>query len=904
MPIQYMKQLNKIFNPETVAVIGASDRKGSVGYGLFKNLIGSGYKGAVYPVNIKRETVQTVKAYPSIKDIPDKIDLALIAVPAAAVPRIIDECGQAGVAGAVIISAGFKEIGEEGEKMCDEIVETAKKYKMRIIGPNCLGFIKPSLHLNASFANKTALPGRLAFISQSGALCTAILDWSVKNNVGFSHFVSIGEMIDVDFHDLIDYFAQDKKTESILIYMESLANARKFLSAARACVRNKPIILLKAGKSEEGAKAAKSHTGGLAGNDAVFNAAFKRAGIIRVDTIIGLFHTAKTLAMQPRPMGNRIAVITNAGGPGVLATDALIELHGRLANLSQKTLNKLDKCLPPAWSKGNPIDILGDADPGRYGKALEICLDDENTDAVLVILTPQSMTEPAAAAKEIVAVSERKARSKEKSAKPAKTILASWMGGDDVAEGRKILENGNIPIYRAPEEAVQCFTNVYSYSKNLELLYETPATIPHAFSPKTEENKKIIKEILSQARFTLTEVEAKELLANYGIPSAKYALANSGEEAEKRAAEIGFPAVMKILSPDILHKTDMGGVKLGIKSSREAGIAFNRITAAAKKNRPEAKFGGVLIERQIAKKYELLIGCKKDPLFGPAIVFGMGGVAVEIFKDINVGLPPLNMSLARRLIEETKIYKLLRGYRGMPGVDIGSIQFLLYKFAYLVADFPEIKEIDINPFAVDENGGIVLDAKVILDKRTAEKEIKPYSHLVISPYPKEYIGRFKMKNGKTALLRPIRPEDEPLEAALIKTFSKETQRQRFFGQIKDITHEMLVRYTQIDYDREMAIVAEITEKGQKKFAGVSRLIADSYGETAEFAVAVGDPWHFQGLGRKLTDYILNIAKQREIKKVCAQFLKDNEVMRRILEKRGFKITEDKTICRAELELRK
>ncbi|MDP3043054.1 MAG: bifunctional acetate--CoA ligase family protein/GNAT family N-acetyltransferase [bacterium] len=899
-----MKQLDKIFNPETIAVIGASDRKGSVGYGLFKNLIGCGFKGAVYPVNIKRESVQSVKAYPSVKDIPDKIDLAIIAAPAAAVPQIVEECGQAGVAGAVIISAGFKEIGEEGEKMCDEIVDAARKHKMRIIGPNCLGFIKPSLHLNASFANKMALPGKLAFISQSGALCTAILDWSVKNNVGFSHFVSVGEMIDVDFHDLIDYFAQDEKTESILIYMESLANARKFLSAARACVRNKPIILLKAGKSEEGAKAAKSHTGGLAGNDIVFNAAFKRAGIIRVDTIIGLFHTAKTLAMQPRPLGNRIAVITNAGGPGVLATDTLIELQGRLADLSQKTLNKLDKCLPPAWSKGNPIDILGDADPGRYGKALEICLDDENTDAVLVILTPQSMTEPAAAAKEIVAVSNRKACLKGKSLKPAKTILASWMGGDDVAEGRKILESGNIPVYRAPEEAVQCFINVYSYSKNLELLYETPATIPHAFKPKTKENKKLIKDVLKQNRFTLTEPEAKKLLDNYGIPVVEHAVAGAPRHAGKIAADIGFPVVMKILSADILHKTDIGGVKLNINSAKEAETAFGEIMSAGRKHFPKAAIQGVFIEKMVKKKYELIIGCKKDPIFGPAIVFGMGGVAVEIFKDINVGLPPLNMSLAMRLIEDTKIYKLLRGYRGMPGVDIGSIQFLLYKFAYLVADFPEIKEIDINPFAVDENGGIVLDAKVILDKKIAEKEIKPYSHLVISPYPKEYIGRFKMKNNKTALLRPIRPEDEPLEAALIKTFSKETQRQRFFGQIKDITHEMLVRYTQIDYDREMAIVAEITEKGEKKFAGVSRLIADSYGETAEFAVAVGDPWHFQGLGKKLTDYILDIAKQRKIKKVCAQFLKDNKIMRHILEKRGFKITEDKAVSRAELELRK
>lgn len=889
-----MKQLEKIFNPKTIAVIGASDKKGGVGYALFKNLIGSNYKGIVYPVNIKRESVQSVKAYPSVKDIPDNIDLAIIATPAATVPQILVECGQAHIEGAMIISAGFKEAGEAGEKLSEQILEMARKYKIRVIGPNCLGFIKPSLHLNASFANKTALPGKIAFISQSGALCTAILDWSVKNNVGFSHFVSIGEMIDVGFHDLIDYFAQDKKTSSILIYMESLANARKFMSAARACVRNKPIILLKAGKSEEGAKAAKSHTGSLAGNDAVFNAAFERAGIIRVETIIDLFHSAKTLAMQSRPLGNRMAVITNAGGPGVLAVDTLMSLGGKLADLSKSTVNKLNKFLPSAWSHGNPIDILGDADRERYGSALSACLADGNIDAILVILTPQAMTDPSAVAREVVLLCGENNNMK-------KTVLASWMGGDSVAEGRKILEDGNIPIYRAPEEAIKCFSYVYSYSKNLEMLNETPATIPHAFSPKTADNKKLIKEVLKQGRFVLNEAEAKQLLSNYEIPVVKNTTVKSAKEASKMSAEIGFPVAMKILSPDILHKTDIGGVRLNINNPKEAETAYVKIIEAAKKKYPEAAVHGVLVEEMIVKKYELLIGCKKDQIFGPAIVFGMGGVAVEIFNDVNVGLPPLNMSLAMRLVEGTKIYKLLKGYRGMPGVDIEAIKFLLYKFAYLVADFPELKEVDINPFAVDEHGGIVLDAKVILDKKIALQGAKPYSHLVISPYPKEYIMKVKMKNGQTALFRPIRPEDEPQEAELIKTFSKETMRQRFFVPIKDITHELLVRFTQIDYDREIAIVAEINEKGKKKFAGVSRLIADPYNETAEFAIAVGDPWQHQGLGNKLTDYILEIAKKRKIKKVFAQFLSDNEAMKHILRKRGFIVIENK-ISRAELEL--
>jgi acetyltransferase len=875
--------LDKLFNPKTIAVIGASDERGSVGYALFKNLISSDYDGIVYPVNIKRKNVQSIKSYASIKSLPDKIDLAIIATPAKTVLTIVEECGQAGVSCAVIISSGFSETGREGEILAQKILKIARQYNMRIVGPNCLGFLRPSLNLNASFASKMALPGKIAFISQSGALCTAILDWSLKNNVGFSYFVSIGSMIDVGFHDLIDYFGADPETSSILIYMESLNDARKFLSAARAFSRTKPIFVLKSGRSIEGAKAAKSHTGSLAGNDEIFDAAFERAGIIRVNTALDLFHGAKALAMQPRPLGNRVAVVTNAGGPGVIATDSLVHYKGKIANLSRESLSKLNKFLPIAWSHGNPVDILGDADPERYRNAIDVCINDENVDSVLVILTPQAMTDPTAVAQGLAATPN----------KSNKTILAAWMGGDEVAEGRTILEKGNIPVYRTPEDAINCLTNISSYSKRLDLLYETPATIPHAFSPQVEKNKELLGKVIKEKRDTLTEAEAKEFIANYEIPVVKNAIAKNAKDAGELAAQIGFPVAMKILSPDIIHKTDIGGVCLNINSKEEARTTFNKIMDSVRKHEPQANIHGIFIEGMVKKRYELLIGCKKDPIFGPAIVFGMGGVAVEIFKDTKVGLPPLNMSLAMRMIEETKIYKLLKGYRNIPGVDISSIQFLLYKFAYLVADFPEIKELDINPFAVDEYGGIVLDAKVILDEKVLGKNVKPYSHLVISPYPKEYISEFTLKNKKKVTIRPIRPEDEPMEAEMFTNFSKETERQRFFKEIKNIDHNQFARYTQIDYDREIALIAEVSDGKNKKMAGVVRLIADPYNETAEFAVVVADPWQGQGLGNKFTDAILAIAKKRGIKKVFAKFLKDNKIMLNIFEKRGFKF-EDKT----------
>lgn len=873
------ESLNKIFYPKTIALIGASNRPATVGNALMKNLLAAGFEGIIYPVNPKHKSISGVRAYPSIGEIPDKIDLAIICTPSHTVAGIIKECGEAGVGGLLVISAGFKEMGDKAEDRTNEIVRLARQYNMRMVGPNCLGLINPRLKLNASFSQRTANPGKIAFISQSGALCTALLDWAEEQNVGFSHFVSAGSMLDVGFHDLIDFFGSDPKTSSILIYMESLTDARKFMSAARAFSRSKPIIVLKSGKSDEGAMVAKSHTGSLAGNDLAFDAAFRRAGILRVDTIGQLFNCAQALAMQRRPAGNRLAIVTNAGGPAVLATDHLVKRGGKLAQFTATTFGKLDELLPEAWSHADPVDILGDASPERYRESIKLCLKDPNVDGLLVMLTPQAVTSPETIAEELVKLSKDS----------TKTILAVWMGEKDVYEAREILEAGSIPTYRYPESAVDVFMAMYRFDQNQKLLYETPASIPGNFSPNTAEARAVIEKVKAEGRIAFTEFEAKQLLSAYELPVLEPKIATNAEEAAQMAAETGFPVVMKIVSPDILHKTDIRGVRLNVSSEDEAKAIYESLIRTAQKERPDAKLQGVLIERMEKKRYELLIGSKKDPVFGPLIAFGMGGIAVELYKDLNVGLPPLNMELAGQLIKRTKVYRLLEGYRGMKGVDIDAIQFMLYKFAYLVMDFPEINEIEINPLVVDEHGACVLDARVTLDETLFDKKVKPFSHLSISPYPREYIKEFKMNNGRKVLFRPIKPEDEPMEAEMLANTSNESQYFRFFGPMPKVTHEMLIRYTQIDYDREIAIMAEVEEEGAPKMVAVVRLIMDTMTNEAEYAILVADPWQNQGLGSMLTTYILEIAENRGLAKVYANVLNANAYMIRLFEKNGFSI---------------
>ncbi|MCB9037185.1 MAG: bifunctional acetate--CoA ligase family protein/GNAT family N-acetyltransferase [Lewinellaceae bacterium] len=872
------KRLKKIFQPKTIAVIGASDRKESVGYSVMKNLLAEGFEGDVIPVNLNHKKIQGKKSYPNVRDIPKEVDLAVIVTPSQSVPQVVEDCGQAGIGGLVIISAGFKEAGEEGKRMYEEIAQKARHYGMRVIGPNCLGFINPHLKINATFAARSARLGNIAFISQSGALCTSILDWANEQSVGFSNFVSIGSMIDVDFADLIDYFGTDQRTSCILIYMESLIDARRFMSAARAFARSKPIIILKAGRSAEGGQAALSHTGSLAGNDAVYDAAFQRAGIIRVDTIAQLFNCAQSLAMQPRPYGNRLAIVTNAGGPGVLATDSLMLNGGALAKLSEKSMKKLNSLLPPHWSRNNPIDVLGDASAETYQQALDVCLSDANVDGVLAILTTQDVTDPSEVAKAVVEVAK----------KYRKPVLASWMGEEDVREGRDILEEGKIPHYRYPESAVDVFIKMFQYSLNLEMLYETPPAIPQQMNLKTDTAKAIIHTIMDSGRRQLMENEAKELMKSYGIPVGSFKVVSSADNAAKFAREIGYPVVLKIASPDIGHKTDVGGVKVNLANEAELRTAYEQIMKSAREKRPDAEVRGILVEKMAAKGFELLIGAKKDPIYGPVIAFGQGGVAVEVFRDMKLGLPPLNRVLARRIIEGTRIFPLLKGYRGMPGVNLEELELILVKFAYMVMDFPEIREIDINPFVVNENGGMALDAHIVLEKEKPAIR-KPYSHLVISPYPEKFSKAVLLRSGQVAYLRPIRPEDEPLEAQMLENISQQSLYFRFFGYVPQVTHDFLTRFTHIDYDREMAIIAEVEEAGAKKMAAVVRIISDAWGESAEYAILVADPWQQQGLGGQMTDYIIEIAREMGIKKLYASVLASNKGMLTLFEKKGFSI---------------
>jgi len=875
-----VENLDKIFKPDSIAVIGASNNIGTAGYRIFRNLIGSGYEGVVYPVNIKNKSIQGVQAYSSIDDLPIVVDLAIIAIPSKLVPEIIERCGQKGIKGIVIISAGFKEIGEEGRLLEEKLNKIKDKYKLRILGPNCVGFILPFLNLNASFADSMVGKGNIALFSQSGAICGSILDWAASAKVGFSSFISVGSMLDIDFGDLIDYFGMDMHTRSILLYIESITDARKFMSASRSFSRVKPIIVIKSGRYKEGAIAASSHTGAMAGDDAIYDAAFKRAGIVRVKEISDLFNCSSILAKQPRPTGPNIAIITNAGGPGVLATDKIIEKGGKLAKLSNETYEKLNEFLPTHWSKSNPIDIIGDSDDEIYNKAIETCLYDENIDGLLILCVPQVMADPKKLADRIIDISK-------KSGKP---ILTSFIGEENVSYARKILNTNGIPAYPTPEEAVEAYMYLYNYSRNLELLYETPVDIDIKDEKKSNFaniNKKIINKALKEKRFLLNEDESKTIIEKYGIKTSKPHIAKTEGQAVDIAKKIGFPVVMKIYSQDISHKSDVGGVILNIQNENEVRKNYNKMIKNISEKIPYAKISGVTVQKMIKNNgYELILGSKKDNLFGSIILFGLGGIYTELFKDKSIGLPPLNQILARRIIEQTKAYSLLKGFRGIPPVDIVKVEETLIKFSHLIMDNPEIKEIDINPLVVNDNDLISVDARIILDENW-----KTSIHHIITPYPTNYIKKVKLKDNSQVTLRPIKPEDELLWLEMFNNFSKETVRYRFFRIIKDTPHEMRTRYCNIDYDRELGIVGEIKEKGKKRLLGVIRLIANpSKDKEAEFAIVVGDKWQRLGLGSEFMDFMFEIARDKGIKIIYGTVLSDNQPMIQLCEEKNFKIT--------------
>ncbi|MGM0760471.1 MAG: GNAT family N-acetyltransferase [Thermodesulfobacteriota bacterium] len=866
--------LDYLFDPQSVAVLGASEKAGSIGSALMQNMIQAGYAGSLLPVNPKYETIYGHKTLSSITKAETEIDLAVMATPIALVPDLVDECVQAGVKAAIIISAGGKETGAEGQKIEERILERARKGKLRILGPNCLGIICPANGLNASFAAHTPETGKLAFISQSGAICTSMLDLSLQEKMGFRYFISIGSMLDVDFGDLIDYVGSDPQVESILLYIESLTNIRKFMSAARGVSRVKPIVIIKSGKSPVGAKAASSHTGAMAGEDIVYDTAFKRAGAVRVNSIGDFFRCAELLSKQRRPRGPRMVVLTNSGGPGVMAVDALFEYGLEASTLSKETLDKLDEVLPQHWSRGNPIDILGDATAKRYVQAVN-CLDSKEMDGLLIIMNPQAMTDPAQVAKELTTAF---------TSKPF-PILTSWMGGRGVEKGIEIFNNARIPTYATPEDAIKSFMYLHNYAKNLQKLTEIPAKASRKLNFNRERAQELVQAGLSRKSGLLTEAESKELIQAYGIPVNRTETAASEDDAVRVAQDMGYPLAMKLLSLDITHKTDAGGVHLYLRNQEEVRSAYGQIMQSAHAYDPKADILGVTIQPMVLRPdLELLLGAKKDDNFGPVLLFGMGGIFAEVLEDRNLALPPLNHQLANRLIRGTKVSRLLYGYRNRPGADMALLEEAIIGLSHLVVDFPEIVELDMNPLVIDGGKPLAVDARAVI----RPSQVASPQHLVISPYPSQYeYDKVIKDSGLEVAIRPIQPEDASYLVELFQTLSPTSIYYRFFRPLKTLPSDMLARFTQVDYDREMALVAFSRDQGKDRLVGVARVTGHIDGQKGEFAILVGDPWQGQGVGEELLKRCLDIVRDMHMEEVWGLVLPSNTGMLKLGDKLGF-----------------
>lgn len=877
------RNLDKLFRPQRVAVVGASETPGKIGYVLLHNLVSHGFDGVVYPVNPKREAVQGIAAYPSLDALPHVPDLAILCTPAVTIPALVRRCGELGIGGVIIISAGFRETGASGTQLEDDIRAVQRDFPgLRIIGPNCLGLIAPYAKLNASFGVGMPRPGRVAFLSQSGALCTAILDQAIAQEMGFSAFVSLGNMLDVGFDDLLDYLAADPQTDAVILYVESITKPRDFLSAARAFSRHKPIVAYKAGRFEASAQAAGSHTGALAGVDAVYDAAFQRAGIVRVFDVEDLFDSAELLARSSHPIGPRLAIITNAGGPGVMALDTLLAEQGTPAQLTSTTITKLNAVLPAYWSHGNPVDVLGDASPERYAVALDLVAADPGVDALLAILTPQAMTDP-------TGVAELVARRVEVIPKP---ILAAWMGSDLVHAGIAKLEAADVPTYPTPERAIRAFMHLCQNSRRREVLWETPHEVPLSFSVERDALGAKFQAWMNSGRDWLDEGESKAILAAYGIPVCEPRAAHSASAAVAIARELNAPVVLKVLSPQITHKTDVHGVRLNLLGDAEIATAYEQIVADARRLRPDADVQGVTVQPMITAVHgvELIVGLRRDPVFGPVMMVGLGGIMAEVYRDRALELPPLNERLARRMLDSLRCRPLLTGYRGRPTVDIDRLVEILMRFSYLAADRPEIAEAEINPLLITPERVVALDARVRLAPPPSNPSGRRYPHLAICPYPSEWTQNVTLPDGAQVRVRPIRPEDEPMWLALLAQCSTDTLHRRFGGLFAAATHELAVRYCYLDYDRELALVAEIEVDGARQLIGVGRLVADAEHERAEYAVLVVDAWQGRGLGGALTDATLEVARRWGLKQVYAFTTSENPAMVAVFRRRAFQLT--------------
>ncbi|MBU1777358.1 MAG: bifunctional acetate--CoA ligase family protein/GNAT family N-acetyltransferase [Gammaproteobacteria bacterium] len=875
--------LNPLFAPKSVAVFGASDRIDSVGQIVFHNMLQGGFKGGLYPINSKNAEVQGQRAYASIAAVGQPVELVVIATPPQTVPGIIEECGVHGVKAAVIITAGFGEVGPEGAALERQLLENARRYNIRLIGPNCLGVMRPSIGLNATFNKGSADVGNIALVSQSGALCTAILDWATRNDVGFSSVVSMGSSTDVDFGEILDYLVSDPATHSILMYIEGIRDARRFMSALRAAARIKPVILVKVGRHPAGSKAAMSHTASLVGADDVFDAAVSRVGVVRVQTVTQLFTAARALSFGFRPTGNRLAIVTNGGGPGVMAADRASDLGVSVATLADSTITYLDQHLPPNWSRGNPVDIIGDAQADRYEHAVKACLDDENVDGVLAILTPQAMTKPLDSANVVIEIAKNNTRDH------GKPLLTCWMGETQVAESRDAFTKAHLPHFRTPEPAVEVFSHLSAYYRNQKLLMQMPGPFSHHVEPDVESGRLIIEGAMQEHRKVLTEMESKALLSSFRIPVARTMVAHSPSEALLIAQQLGFPVAMKVNSPDITHKTDAGGVVLNLNNAHEVRAAYQHIIDNVHHNRPNAKMDGISIEPMIVKPNgrELMIGVTNDPVFGPVITFGAGGTNVEIMADRAVALPQLNSFLVRELIRETRISKMLGAFRNMLPANMEALEDVLLRVSEMVCELPLLKEMDINPLILDENGALAADARVVVEYRQPSAD--RYAHMAIYPYPTHLVNEWQLADGTDIVIRPIRPEDASLVKKFVHDLSDESKYFRFMNSVQELTEDMLARLTQLDYSREMALVAVVEEAGGEVELGVARYAINPDGDTCEFALVVADNVAGKGLGQKLMVSLMEAARSKGLSVIEGEVLNNNHRMLKLMTRLGFAI---------------
>ena len=871
--------LAPLLAPSSVALVGATEREGALGRLVWQNLAAGGLRGALNPVNPKHKQVFGQRCYARLRDLPQPPDLVVLVTPAQTIPSLIEEAGAAGVRAAVVLSSGFGEAGDAGRALQAEAVAAARRHGLRMIGPNCLGLMRTDAGLNATFSPVAALPGRLALLSQSGAICSAILDWAKPSGVGFSSVVSLGAAADVDFGELLDFLVADPATDAVLMYVEGIRDARRFISALRVAARAKPVVVLKVGRHASGTRAAASHTGALMGSDAVFDAALRRGGTVRVRSYTQLFAAARILAAGQAPSGERLAIITNGGGPGVMAADSAADNGVPLAQLSKETVALLDGKLPPQWSRGNPLDIVGDAPPQRFADATSAALADPGVDALLVMYSPVAVTPPEAAAR---AVAEAARGSK-------KPVIAAWLGDISPTRTRSYLEDQGLPNFYTPENAVEAFSFLCAYRRNQTQLLEVPGALSNT-PQKTHVDLGAVNAIrdraLAEKRTILSEHEAKAILALFGLPVPRTIVAADRAAAVAAAGELGYPVAIKIHSPDITHKSDVGGVRLNLQNAQMVASAFDDMLLHVRALQPAARIEGAAVQPMLRypDAREVLVGIATDRVFGPAISFGAGGVAVEALRDTAVALPPLNGVLARELIGRTRVARLLAKHRDIPAVDAGALEAILEGVSQMACALPWLSEMDLNPVISHPGGAMIADARIVIDPARLQAPLR-YGHMAIHPYPAELEGELRLRDGTRVAVRPIRPEDAAPEQRFFDALSERSRYQRFMNQMAHLPPQMLARFTQLDYDRELALVA-LAPDG-REFIGVGRYAPNADGETAEFALTIADAWQGRGIGRALLERLCDCARAAGYRTLYGHILHANREMLELAERLGF-----------------